>query len=211
MRNDVGVFRAGRRVPAALAALAVGACAAVGAGTASAEGVEAQAIPLDFEVAGSTWVSKPDSEIALGPGSLHIELDAAQGTLTGDLALPPAESSFNAFDLVPTTATVEFLPTEPVTGTLVSGEVTAVSKLNLRLSDVKAGFLPLPAGDECLTSTPITVNMKSEPGFDPLQGGNLVGTYEIPEFANCQIAQVAINSLVPGPDNTITLAIDRVE
>jgi hypothetical protein len=51
------------------------------------------------------------------------------------------------------------------------------------------------------------IKLASLPGFNPLKGGKLAGTYTIPPFANCGLATALLNATVPGPGNTITLKL----
>ena len=47
------------------------------------------------------------------------------------------------------------------------------------------------------------------PAFNILKGGNLKGTYTIPQFGNCGLATPLINLTIPGPGNTITLTLGK--
>jgi hypothetical protein len=53
------------------------------------------------------------------------------------------------------------------------------------------------------------VTVSSQPGFNILKGGNLAGTYTIPDFANCGLETLLINLTVPGAGNTITLTLGK--
>jgi hypothetical protein len=50
----------------------------------------------------------------------------------------------------------------------------------------------------------------SEPCFNIVKGGNLTGSYTIPEFANCGLATLLINLTIPRP-GTITLTLGPAE
>lgn len=178
-------------------------------GGASAEPAS-PAVKINYSVEGQSVVKKTGSTLALGPGALTVDLNAATGDLTGDLTLPSVQSEFKVFGLIPVTATIDFLPQGQTTGKIVRGVVTSTSHVVLRLSKVKAGLIEYPVGDKCQSKTPMQINLQSEPGFNPVAGGKLSGAYTIPDFANCHLAELLINFMIPGPDNTISLNLKRV-
>jgi hypothetical protein len=51
--------------------------------------------------------------------------------------------------------------------------------------------------------------VNSQPGFSILNGGNLDGTYTIPDFHNCGLSTLLINLTLPGSGNTITLTLGK--
>ncbi len=159
---------------------------------------------------GSSTINKLNASLALGPGKLVADLDGATGNFTSKITLPPAQGSFKIFGIFPTTATVTMTEATDTVGTLIDGVVDANAKINIKLSDVKAiGFIPLLVGDKCQTKTPAQIHLHSAPDFNPLEGGDLLATYTIPEFANCNLATGILNGLIPGPDNKLSLTIHK--
>ncbi|MET0131985.1 MAG: hypothetical protein ABW215_00175 [Kibdelosporangium sp.] len=156
---------------------------------------------------GTSTIKKLNSNLPLGPGNLVVDLDGASGNFTADLGLPPAQGKFTLLGIFPTTATIVLEEAQPTVGTLVDGVVESHSKVTIRLKDVKAVGLPLFVGDNCRTKTPADIVMHSAPEFNPLEGGDLVGTYTIPEFVDCNLSTLLLNGLIPGPDNKITLTL----
>jgi hypothetical protein len=175
----------------------------LGASTAVAEPV------FNYDVTqGTSVIKKLNSSVPLGPGKLAVDLDGATGNFTSTIDLPPAAGNFKIFGIFPTTATVTLEQVGAVTGTLVDGVVAAHANINIHLSDVKAiGFIPLLVGDNCKSATPASIDLHSAPDFNPLDGGDLLATYTIPNFANCGLTTFLLNGLIPGPDNTITLTL----
>lgn len=51
--------------------------------------------------------------------------------------------------------------------------------------------------------------MISGPDVDLRSGGAMSGTYVIPEFENYGIATGLINTVIPGPDNTIEIELSH--
>ncbi|WHT17515.1 hypothetical protein N8J89_30930 [Crossiella sp. CA-258035] len=199
--------RSGKSALRVLAVALIGVVTFAGGAAAEPTG---PAVKINYSVEGQSVVKKTGSTLPLGPGALSVDLNAATGDIKGDLTLPPAHSEFKVFGLIPVTATIEFLPQGQTTGKIVRGVVTSSSQVVLRLRDVKAGGIPYPVGDKCQSKAPMTIDLTSEPGFNPLTGGKLSGAYTIPEFSNCHLAELLINFMIPGPDNTISLNLKRV-
>jgi hypothetical protein len=191
--------------PAIVGAIAL-AGVLLGATTAVAEPI------FNYDVTkGTSTIKKLNATLPLGPGKLVVDLDGATGNFKSTITLPPAQGSFKILGIFPTTATVTLEQVGDVTGTLIDGVAAAHANINIKLSDVKAvGFLPIIVGDKCRTKTPASIDLHSAPDFNPLEGGDLLATYTIPEFANCSISTGLLNGLIPGPDNglTLTLAIN---
>jgi hypothetical protein len=87
--------------------------------------------------------------------------------------------------------------------------VDSVSHITLQLVDLKVAGIDIPVGPSCETSTPAVISAASQPGFSIVKGGNLAGSYAIPQFANCGLATVLINLTIPGPGNTLTLTLGK--
>jgi hypothetical protein len=167
-----------------------------------------QTVSVTYPVSGSTFIKAVNSSIALGPGSLSTTADLTTSTLTGTLSLPPATGSFKELGLVPVTATTEMIQDGQATGTVnfTTNAVTTTTKESIKLTSLKVAGLPVPVGNSCETS-PATITVSSQPGFNVLSGGTLSGTYTIPSFAHCGLATLLINLTLPGPGNTITLTL----
>jgi hypothetical protein len=167
-----------------------------------------QTVNVTYPVNGSTFIKAINSSIALGPGTLSTTADLTTSTLTGTLSLPPATGSFKELGLVPVTATTEMIQDGQATGTVdfSTNAVTTTTKESIKLTSLKVAGLPVPVGNSCETS-PATITVSSQPGFNVLSGGTLSGTYTIPSFAHCGLATLLINLTLPGPGNTITLTL----
>lgn len=192
---------------AVLAVLAAAGFTVATSGTANAAPVR-----LDYPLTGTTHLAGTDSDLELGPGTLESSVDLSTGALTANTKLPPATGSFKTLDLIPATATTEFIETEPTAGSIDNtGEVKTVSKLTLRITELKVAGLPIWVGDRCQTEVPAELALTSEPGFNPLKGGTLSGTYTIPDFEHCLLATPVINAIIPGEGNTISLDLGAAQ
>lgn len=175
----------------------------------------ASAAPADdsllasYPINGSTTIKATSSSMNLGPGTLDATLDVDNNTFSADLNLPPATGSFTELGFVPVTATTEFIQDGATTGAVDgdTGGIASTSKITIRLTDVKIAGIDVPVGNSCQTS-PATIQLTSEDGFNVLTGGNISGTYTIPKFSNCGLLNTPIiNAVIPGSGNTITLTL----
>lgn len=192
-----------RATATSAAALLAGICmAAIPAGASADTMVHAK-----YKVTGSTYLKKPGFTLKLGPGTLSSTLDANNGKLTAKLSLPDATGSFKQYGIIPVTATTKFINDGPTTGklNLDTGAVHTTSKITLRIVSLTVAGIGVPVGSSCQTTKPAVVQVKSQRKFSILKGGNLAGSYTVPDFARCGLATLLINATLPASGNTITL------
>jgi hypothetical protein len=205
-----------RRRLTLLAASAAAAVAGIAAATPALASPAAPAAPSDstvsvsYPVTGSTFIKAIGSTIDLGPGTLSTTADLTTSTLTGTLTLPSATGSFKELGLIPVTATTEMVQDGTATGTVnfTTNAVTTTATDTIKLTSLKVAGIPILVGPSCETS-PATIAVSSEAGFNVLNGGTLSGTYTIPPFAHCGLATLLINLTLPGPGNTISLTLGK--
>ena len=203
------------RLRKTITAVAAGGLAVAGMLVAVPSASAASVAPADdtllasYPITGSTTIKSTNSSMNLGPGTLDATLNVDNNTFTADLALPPATGSFTELGFVPVTATTEFIQDGATTGAVDgnTGGIASTSKIIIRLTDVKIAGIDVPVGNACQTS-PATIQLTSEDGFNVLTGGNVSGTYTIPKFSNCGLLNTPIiNAVIPGSGNTITLTL----
>ncbi|MEV6400058.1 hypothetical protein AB0M39_35595 [Streptomyces sp. NPDC051907] len=186
---------------------------AAGMGLVAATGGTAHAVPvrLDYPLSGVTHLQGTGSDLALGPGVLEATADLKAGTMSALTKLPPAPGSFKMLGAIPVSVTTEFIEPEPTIGTidLKTGAVKSTTKLTLRLKDLRVAGIPTLVGSRCQTEVPAVLELASEPGFNPIKGGKLSGTYTIPKFEHCLLATPLINLVIPGAGNTVTLTLGQ--
>jgi hypothetical protein len=188
-----------------VAGLVATAAGIASAGTASA----GSKLTVQYKVTGSTFLKSVNTTATLGPGTLTSTVNLAKGSLTASLALPAATVSFSEFGLIPVSATTEFVQDGQTTGTinLKTGAVTTTSKIILKLTSMTVAGLPVPVPSSCQTASPATVKLVSQKGFSVVKGGNLAGTYTIPDFSGCGLLTPVLNLTIPGSGNTIALKL----
>ncbi len=205
-----------RRRLTLLAASAAAAVAGIAAATPALASPAAPTAPSDstvsvsYPVTGSTFIKAIGGAIDLGPGTLSTTADLTTSTLTGTLTLPPATGSFKELGLIPVTATTEMIQDGTATGTVnfTTNAVTTTATDTIKLTSLKVAGVPILVGPSCETS-PATIAVSSQAGFNVLNGGTLSGTYTIPPFAHCGLATLLINLTLPGPGNTISLTLGK--
>jgi len=207
MTRFIKIGRPRRTMVGVAASLLAVAGALATTGTAKAD----TTVTFKYAVTGTTHLATPNADVSLGPGHLTSTADLNTDALTATLTLPPATGSFKELGLVPVTATVKLINDGPTTGTIDpnTGAVTTTSNITMKITKLVVAGLTQPIGSSCETSTPVSVTVNSQPGFNILKGGNLAGTYTIPDFANCGLETLLINLTVPGSGNTITLTLGK--
>jgi hypothetical protein len=198
-----------RLAAGAVAALAAGGVLAATAGPASAS----TTVKVTYKVTGSTYLKAPNFTLSLGPGRLVSRVNLKTGKLTARLSMPNATGSFTQLGIIPVTATTQLINDGPTTGklNLNTGKVRTTSKITMRIVSLTVAGVPISVGNSCETKTPVVVGLASQKGFSVLQGGNLSGSYTIPKFSGCGLAQILINLTIPGSGNTITLTLGKAK
>jgi hypothetical protein len=199
--------RARRRVAAVAAALtAATALSVVGA----AQPASAAPLPIDWEADVTATVGGLVNQSAtMNDGRFVGEVELDNGTLSGDMTLPPATLEFNALGLLPVSTTFEVNTVEPVSGTvdLTTMAIEASYTFDIEFTSMSLMWV-LPMLDPaltCMTSTPITVNLTGT--LDPAAGATLTGQWAFPEMKDCGGWMGLINGFIVGPNNTIEATI----
>lgn len=177
------------------------------AGRAGAAAQPGTTITVAYRVDAVTRLAKPGSDLAIGPGLLVVEIDLVNGTIIGDLRLPPAHGYFVFFGFVPSTARTDMTPVAKVTGTIEAGQIKAHALIDIRASEVVVDRQPLDVGPGCRTGAPAVLDVEGP--FD-LAATVLEGVYEIPAFDGCQGRErldPLLTGLISGPGNAIRLTL----
>jgi len=172
-------------------------------------------VSLEHDAVGTSHIGTPNADVALGPTTLHTDLDVDTGDFTGSLPLPGTSTRFELAGFLPVTADVDFVPSAPVTGHIdLSGAnavVTSTAQYYVKLSNIKIVGFPTFTGIFCRTINPVSIPANTPPGsaFDLLQGGQLTGSYAIGNFQNCGLNTWLINSVVPGSNNSMDIVVSN--
>jgi hypothetical protein len=102
------------------------------------------------------------------------------------------------------------VPAGPISGVIANGDLVTHASVNMEISDIRVGLIvpiiPLPTvPNSCKTVSPISMDLitKNVDLFAPTI--TQTGTYTIPSFKDCFIADLALGAMVSGPGNTISL------
>ncbi|MCP3803868.1 hypothetical protein NLX83_31825 [Allokutzneria sp. A3M-2-11 16] len=173
--------------------------------------------PIDFKIVGKSTMAKLRSDLAMGPGEMRTLLDAKTGDVTGDLILPPSPGYFIVFGFTPATSTVDFIPEGRTVGKIVRGVLNTVSKVTIRLREVKVAGVPLDVGPNCRTATPVVIELTSGPSPPPFVPPRLLkplyGTFTMPAFTGCGAKEPLdslLTGLISGPGNAIRVELTHI-
>jgi hypothetical protein len=194
------------RIRKRMATLVV-ALAMVGAAfTAFAPAASAGTIELHWNVNATTHIAKSDSDVNVTGGRFDGTINTDTGALSGAMSLPETTLTMNLLGAIPAAdVTVKISPVGRTTGHVdfATFFVTTKSVFNIRVTKVVPhGTDQNIVGDKCKTETPITIRLGGVAALD--KPSSFSGTFTIPEFADCQLFEVLINQLIPGPGNTFT-------
>lgn len=161
-------------------------------------------LPLNQSVQATTHLAKLDRDIA-NTGTFIGNVDLGTGEIVADLSLGATETELDLVGVPLAKIGVQVVPTQQAVGHIDFSDfsVDMTTVFNIKILYVKAFGIFNVAGNNCQTSTPVT--LQSTGTFDIATfTTTLTGDFEIPEFSNCGIATLGINLLVPGPDNTFS-------
>ncbi|MEV7096118.1 hypothetical protein AB0M80_25030 [Amycolatopsis sp. NPDC051045] len=187
----------GTRVTAVAAATVMS-----GAGFAGAADAAGPPVYSKYTVDGTTHIAKPDADLELGPGQFDMYTQIGSYTFYGTITLPPVKVTRSVPGIGKVSGTITLGPGH-AEGSVFSG-FSGSATWPVRLSDVRVNGAPYDVGAECGTAEPLTTELRSD-DFAAGKGGHLESTYTIGAFANCGAATPLVNSVVPGPGNTLTL------
>lgn len=226
-----------RRRPAVVVTLAalVAALAATFAQPVARAETANPTLKVIYDAVGSTHIgAQVDTDMALGPTEIKVELDLVNGQFVdGSLAIPSRTVTFDVFG-IPTRAKVTMTQVGGLTGALTpTGQVgkstiSATVAYDIRLSNVEARVFgiwwPLGIGSNCHTVDPVSITASTPAGefFTINGGGRATGTYTIGSFTGCTplnyfdipgflpwFGSIPINVLVPGSDNSVELNLSN--
>ena len=176
-------------------------------------------VDVNLEVNGSTYITANGGTMPL-TGTIESTIDLFSGYLTGDLKLNPTVGKFEiiqGWSRYMATAQVEFETVGITEGTLIDGQLTATASAYIKLPKVTKTMFglinwPIGGGLNCRTIEPVTFAISSPAGesFDPLLGGRVTGTYDLPKLENCGALTSILTFKMKGNDNTIDLVLKPI-
>jgi hypothetical protein len=191
------------RTVAALGLVTAGIAGGVAtAGPAAADPI----LPIDWNIDATTTIAGLGLTQDVTGGSFVGAADLGNGTVSGTLSLPPADTSIEILGINLADVGFAIEPVGPTTGTvnLSTLNVSMTSSFNIKiphLNPLGIDRLNL-VGSRCQTATPITLTMSGP--VDLVNGSTFTGEFSIPKFRNCGLLTFALNLIIPGDGNTFT-------
>ena len=179
---------------------------AVGLSTVLAPAAGAGMIELHWNISATAHIAKMGSDLNVTGGHFDGTINTDTGALNGRMSMPPTTLTVNLLGTIPAAdITAQITPVGRTTGHVDFNtfNVTTKSSFNIRITKVVPhGTDQNLVGDSCKTETPITLKLSGVASLD--KPSSLSSTFTIPDFADCNLFEVAINELIPGPGNTFT-------
>lgn len=179
------------------------AAAAFTAAPASADTI----IPINWNVNATTHIKSLNMDVVVPQGTFNGAFDLTDGSLSGNLALPPASKSIELFGMPIASTTFAMTQNGPITGHVDLATMTATVNTSFNFAITKATLSFLPwlnlVGSSCRGSAPINVTLS---GPVSLTGtSSFSATYTLPKLTGCGFLLTPIlNLIIPGPGNTFT-------
>jgi hypothetical protein len=168
-----------------------------------------QRVPFNWNVDATTHLQKLNQDVTIPTGTFVGVVDLTTGQITGDITLPPAQTTLTLAGIGLVTANMQIVETQPITGTLDPSTfaVTATAVFNINIPSVYPAATPTVniVGNSCTTTSPVSVTMSGTAHLNGLS--NFSGTYTIPNLKTCGVATTALNLVIPGPGNTFNAAV----
>ncbi|MDT0307957.1 hypothetical protein RM780_13420 [Streptomyces sp. DSM 44917] len=166
-------------------------------------------IDYGFNLTGTSHIGAANGDVPL-TGSLDAQFNLADNSYEADLRLDPTSGRMNILGFLPVTASVEFGQAGPTTGTLIGGVLEATAPVDIYLPSFRVfGVLPIGGGEDCRSSETSQIELTSTGEFfNPLDGGEMAGTYEIAPLVDCGFLNPIISIFAQGSNNTLTINLD---
>jgi len=184
--------------------------AALGTATAAS----AQAIPFtNWTLSGSFTLHKLNKSIPFpSTSTFNGSVDLATGALSGNFSIPTFTASVRVLG-VPANATIQFVQSQPLTGTLTgigSPTVTASASASatikiLRVSSPILSINFVPPG--CQTRSPVLLPLHYTGPLSLTSGFTFSSTLMIPPMINCGLATPLLTGLLSGPGNSFAVTV----
>ena len=171
---------------------------------------------LGYNLAGDTYIAASKTTVLLN-GDIEAEYNGINGDLAGSMTLNPSSGKFEiiqGWKKYLATAQIEFEAVKGIKGALIDGKLVATTSAYIKLPKITKTLFgwvnwKIGGGKNCRTSEPATFNISTINGdrFEPLTGGNIVGTYSLPKFENCGPLTDILNLKMMGSGNKINLKL----
>lgn len=152
-------------------------------------------------------------------GSAQLNSYTGEGSVAGNLSIPPFTANFTLFGLVPAKLSLTLMQSAPLEGTLSRDQAATEDELlqlptGLRLGVSSIGILGLEIPTSCQTRSPLQLQLQDALSVEALlgTGWSFSGTTAIPGFACSggflgRLFGEVLGDLLSGPENPYSLQV----
>lgn len=179
---------------------------------AAAPAAQARAIDVDLPLSGTSTVKKTGDVLTIPKASIiKGKLDLQKRVLTGNLRIPVISTTVTT-PIGPAAAKIKLAPQGKTVATFRKDN-TVVNRVPMRIKILELVPEGAPASIVAPTcrTLPFTLKATSTNKFSLERKLNLLGTFRIPAFENCDLIPLSdatsglLTSTVSGPFNTVAL------
>lgn len=179
----------------------------------------AQGIALSGTVSGSLTLKKLNQSVAFPSGSTFsatiTPTTGTNATLSGNVSVPTFTSTLSLVGLPVANATLQLVPTEPVSGTVTglgtsTGTISATTAANINLLSLNPTLTPFInlVTPGCTTSSPVVFPLSYSGPLNSLTSPlTFTGTVTIPPLTHCGLLTPILTGLMSGPGNQVSLTL----
>lgn len=176
-------------------------------------------IPLSGTVSGSLTLRKLNQSVAFPPGSTFTAsitpTSGGDATLSGSVSVPTFTSTLSLIGLPVANATLQLVPTQPVSGTITglgtsSGTISATTAATINLLSLNPTLTPFInlVTPGCQTASPVVFPLSYSGPLTSLTSPlTFTGTVTIPPLTHCGLLTPALTALMSGPGNQVSLTL----
>lgn len=159
----------------------------------------------NYAVGGEAHFGAANADAKLGPGTLTGSFDGTGGSYSADLSLPPTDVSYTLLGFLPGTATFRWTEAGKTTGKVSGGVLALDSPVTVGITDAALLGLPLvQSSSSCQSTSPADRALTSGVGFQPASPTAMTGTFSLPAFSGCGMADGLLASWFSGGVDTIS-------
>lgn len=163
-------------------------------------------LPINWNVNATTHIKTLNMDVVVPQGTFNGGFDLNDGSLTGNLSLPPASKSIDLFGMPIASTTFAMTQSGPITGHVDLAAMTATvhTSFNFAITKATLSFLPWLnlVGRSCRGTAPINVTLSGPVNLAGTSSFN--ATYTLPKLTGCGILTSILNLVIPGPGNTFS-------
>jgi hypothetical protein len=165
---------------------------------------------MNYVLGGTSEMRTTTKGIVPVSGKISTTIDLATGKYVGNMSLDTVTAPLVSGGLN-VRVTNAYESVGQVTGTLINGNLTSVSRATIHVRSVllgKTGNVDLlRTAKDCHTETPSVFDLKSSTPFSPLKGGSVSGQFAISPLVDCGALGGIVSKRTAGSGNLINMSL----